>query len=69
MLESDTNFVYIRLVGYDVDRVQRVVNEHGYLIRIFVGNAEKHLRVTIGTEEMMDELTEILLPAIQAAKL
>lgn len=67
--ESDTNFVYIRLIGYDVEQIQRVANEHGFLIRIFVGNAEKHLRVTIGTEEMMEELTRILVPAIKAAKL
>lgn len=69
VLESDTNFIYIRLKGYDVEAIQRVANENGYLIRIFVGNAEKHLRITIGTEEMMEELANILVPAIQAAKL
>ena len=67
--KSDTNFVYIRLVGYDAEKIRRIANEHGFLIRIFMGNEEKHLRITIGTEEMMAELADILRDAFAAARL
>lgn len=67
--ESDTNFVYIRLVGYDAEKIRQIANEHGYLIRIFMGNEEKHLRITVGTEEMMEELALIMRDAFAASKL
>ena len=59
--ESDANFVYIKLVGYDAEKIKSVVEENGYLIRVFNGNNEKHLRITIGTEDMMDNLGDLLL--------
>ena len=67
--ESDTNFVYIRLVGYDAEKIRKIANDHGYLIRIFMGNEEKHLRITVGTEEMMEELALIMRDAFAASKL
>lgn len=67
--ESDTNFVYIRLVGYDAEKIRKIANDHGYLIRIFMGNEEKHLRITVGTEEMMEELALIMRDALAASKL
>ena len=66
---SDANFVYIRLNGYDVLRIKDEAQKRGYLIRVFDGNAQKHLRITIGTEGLMRELTEALLRIIPAAKL
>lgn len=69
VFESSANFVYIRTVGYDAENIQRIANEHGYMIRIFNSSNEKHLRITIGTEEMMSELTQILLNAISVSKL
>lgn len=67
--ESDANFVYIRLVGYDVEKIKANAAEHGYLIRIFTGNNEKHLRITMGPKTMMDDLTNVMLKAIREAKL
>lgn len=67
--ESDANFVYIKLVGYDVEKIKEIAAEHGYLIRIFTGNSEKHLRITMGPKAMMDDLTKVMLEAIAEAKL
>lgn len=69
VLKSDTNFIYIRLVGYDAERIRQIAAEHGYLIRIFVGNQEKHLRISIGTEEIMEKLAKIMVNAFAEAKL
>ncbi|MBQ6420973.1 MAG: histidinol-phosphate aminotransferase family protein [Clostridia bacterium] len=65
---SDANFVYIRLSGYDVMKIREEAEACGYLIRVFDGNAQKHLRITIGTEELMQALTETLLRIIPAAR-
>ena len=67
--ESDANFVYIKLVGYDVEKIKAIADRHGYLIRIFTGNNEKHLRITMGPKAMMDDLTQIMLEAFEAAKI
>ena len=67
--ESDTNFVYIKLTGYDAENIKRISQEHGYLIRIFEGNKEKHLRITVVTEDAMDEYTKILVDAIEQSKI
>ena len=69
VLKSDTNFIYIRLVGYDAEKIRRIAAENGYLIRIFMGNQEKHLRITIGTEEIMEKLAQIMVDAFAASKL
>ena len=66
---SDANFVYIRLRGYDAVRIREEAAKRGYLIRVFDGNEEKHLRITIGTEDLMLELTAVLAELIPAAKI
>lgn len=66
--ESDANFVYISLTGYDVERIRKLAADHGYLIRVFTGNNEKHLRVTIAPKAVMDDLTRVLTEAIQASR-
>lgn len=66
---SDANFVYIRLRGYDAVRIREEAAKRGYLIRVFDGNEEKHLRITIGTEDLMRELTAALAELIPAAKI
>ena len=66
--ESDANFVYIKLVGYDVEKIKAIAAEHGYLIRIFTGNDEKHLRITMGPKALMDDLTKVMLEAIAVSK-
>ena len=65
---SDANFVYIRLTGYDVTQIKEEAEKHGYLIRVFDGNRQKHLRITIGTPDLMRELTDALLQIIPAAR-
>ena len=66
---SDANFVYIRLTGYDVTRIKEEAAKAGYLIRVFDGNAQKHLRITIGTPALMKELTAALRQIIPAARI
>lgn len=66
---SDANFVYIRLEGYDVLHIKEEAAKAGYLIRVFDGNAQKHLRITIGTPELMKELTAALRQIIPAARI
>ena len=66
---SDANFVYIRLSGYDVLRIKEEAGKRGYLIRVFDGNAQKHLRITIGTPALMADLTEALKEIIPAARI
>ena len=65
---SDANFVYIRLTGYDVVRIKEEAAKAGYLIRVFDGNAQKHLRVTIGTPALMRDLTAALKEIIPASR-
>lgn len=64
---SDANFVYIRLKGYDAVKIREEAAKNGYLIRVFDGSPEKHLRVTIGTKDVMEGLTELLLKLIPEA--
>lgn len=67
--ESDSNFVYIKLTGYDVEKIKEISQKHGYLIRIFEGIKEKHLRITVVTEETMEEFTQVLVKAIEDSRL
>ncbi|MBQ1552860.1 MAG: histidinol-phosphate aminotransferase family protein [Clostridia bacterium] len=64
---SEANFVYIRLRGYDAVKIREEAAKNGYLIRVFDGSPEKHLRVTIGTKDVMEGLTELLLKLIPEA--
>ena len=57
--------MYIRLIGYDVDKIKAICEENGYLIRIFGGDNEKHLRITITTEEDMPAFKAMLIKAIE----
>ena len=66
---SDANFVYIRLAGYDALRIKEEAAKAGYLIRVFDGNAQKHLRITIGPPALMADLTAALKQIIPAARI
>lgn len=64
---SDANFVYVKLVGYDVEKIKKICEQNGYLIRIFGGENEKHLRITIDVDSKMPSFTAMLLDAIKAS--
>ena len=66
--ESDANFVYIKLVGFDAETIKKAAEDNGFLIRIFMGMGEKHLRITIGTEEEMKKLTALLVETLEKAR-
>lgn len=66
--ESDTNFIYIGLTGYDVENIKQYCEKRGFLIRIFISLAEKHLRITIPTDDTEAELIQVLRDAIAQSK-
>jgi histidinol-phosphate aminotransferase len=53
--KTDSNFVYIRCSGYNLSRVKEYMEENGYLIRIFEGHGEQHLRITVAPREIMED--------------
>ena len=67
--KSDANFIYVRTKGYDPERIKEICAENGYLVRIFTNGVEKHLRMTIATEDVMESFTKMLLGAFEEAKL
>ena len=66
---SSANFIYISLTNYDVRKIKAAAEDHGYLIRIFTGNNQEHLRITIGTKDLMKDLTAFMLKKIPEADL
>ncbi len=67
--KSDANFIYVRTKGYDPEKIKQICADNGYLVRIFTNGVEKHLRMTIATEDVMESFTKMLLKAFDEAKL
>jgi histidinol-phosphate aminotransferase len=67
--KSDSNFIYVRTKGYDPEKIKQICADNGYLVRIFTNGVEKHLRMTIATEDVMESFTKMLLKAFDEAKL
>lgn len=68
--DSDSNFLYIKLTGYNVEDIKAKVAEKGYLIRIFNDSSgEKHLRITVGKKNDMELFIGILEKAILESKI
>ena len=62
--QSDANFLYIALKGYDVAGIKKYMEDNGYLIRIFESHSEQHLRITIGPKEIMEDCLNKLIAAL-----
>lgn len=67
--ESDSNFVYIRVAGYDAEKIKQTCQDKGFLFRIFVNNNEKHLRITMASKAIVHDLLDVLVPAIKDSKI
>lgn len=66
VLPSATNFLFIRADGTDAGHVQRALRAEGILVRHFTAPRLKAwLRVTVGTEEDMEKVTEALIRLIR----
>lgn len=65
VLPSATNFLFVRADETDASAVQRILREEGILVRHFSSERLRPwLRVTIGTAEDMDVVTDALLRRI-----
>ena len=62
VLESRTNFLFVRADPTDAAPVQQALRQEGILVRHFTGDRLRPwLRVTVGTAEDMETVTEALL--------
>lgn len=67
VLPSATNFLFVRGDETDAAPVQRALREEGILVRHFTAPRLKAwLRVTVGTAEDMEMVTEALIRLVQA---
>ena len=64
----DNRIATAKLVGFDAETIKKAAEDNGFLIRIFMGMGEKHLRITIGTEEEMKKLTALLVETLEKAR-
>ena len=65
MLKSATNFLFVK-AGEDAAPVQKALREEGILVRHFGSPRLKSwLRVTIGTTEDMEKVTDALIRHIK----
>lgn len=52
--KSDSNFVYVKIKGKNVEGIQKKLQEQGYLIRMFKFNDNCCVRVTIYNRQVMN---------------
>ena len=66
MLPSATNFLFVRADEADASPVQQALRAEGILVRHFSAPRLKPwLRVTVGTAEDMDRVTDALIRLIR----
>lgn len=59
--DSKTNFVFLKKDGLDGKKAYEFIKQNGILVRRFdTPGIEEYLRITIGTQEQMDKLKEIM---------
>ena len=69
VLESGTNFLFVRADPEDALPVQKALRDRGILVRYFGSEKLKpYLRVSIGTEEEMQYVTDCMIEIIQGTK-
>ena len=66
VLESATNFLFVRAAQEDAAPVQQALRERGILVRHFSApRLKSYLRVTVGTAEDMERVTDALIELIR----
>ncbi len=53
---SESNFVFVKLLHADADRVRAYMEENGILIRLFRDKDALRLRITIGPKDLMERV-------------
>ena len=53
---SESNFVFVKLMHADADRVRAYMEENGILIRLFGDKDALRLRITIGPKDLMERV-------------
>ncbi len=67
--ESDANFVFARSACMDGASLYRALRERGFLVRHFDGERIRdYNRITIGTPEQMQKLTEAIIKILENEK-
>jgi len=54
--ETGSNFVFVKLINADADRVRVFMEENGILIRLFTDKDALRLRITIGPKNIMERV-------------
>ena len=52
--KSYSNFIFLHLDGYDVQKMKDWMEKNGILVRLFVDNSRLAMRITIGPREIME---------------
>lgn len=66
VMESETNFLFVRADPVDALWVQKALRDKGILVRYFASEKLKpYLRISIGTEEEMESVTDQLIELIR----
>lgn len=58
--KSYSNFVYIRLEGYDANALHQFMSERGVTTRLFDDHGETHMRITVAPKEVLDKALTLL---------
>lgn len=66
--QSDTNFVYMKIIGVDAAAIREEMIKKGYLYRIFEYNAEQFYRINVAPMETMRDFVNKFRQTIEDAK-
>lgn len=66
--KSDTNFVYMRIIGLDAAELRERMIKKGYLYRIFEYNGEQFYRINVAPMDTMKDFVEKFKNAIDEEK-
>ena len=53
---SESNFVFVKLLHADADKVRAYMEENGILIRLFKDKDALRLRITVGPKDLMERV-------------
>ena len=62
---SAANFIMIRFEGIDVQGLKDYIQSKGILVRLWTEGSRLSMRITVGTQQMMDELLSIIKEYIE----